>query len=82
MQRMGSLAMTKEEIQRINELARKSREQGLTELELAEQQRLRQEYLRLVRQNFEQTLQQVVWVDEDGNQIPVKKKTPDLKQKS
>ena len=74
--------MTKEEIQRINELARKSREQGLTELELAEQQRLRQEYLRLVRQNFEQTLQQVVWVDEDGNQIPVKKKTPDLKQKS
>ena len=71
--------MTNEEIKRINELARKSREQGLTELELAEQKRLRQEYLRLVRQNFERTLQQVVWVDEKGNPIPAKKKVPEPK---
>ena len=72
-------SMDQKKIQRINELAYKAKHQGLTELELAEQQRLRQEYLYLVRQNFERTLQQVVWVDEKGNQIPAKKRPPTQK---
>ena len=37
--------MTKEKIARINELAHKSKNGGLTEAEKAEQQVLRQEYL-------------------------------------
>ena len=40
--------MLDERIKRINELARKSREQGLTEEEKAEQQQLRQEYIKAV----------------------------------
>ena len=37
--------MTKEKINRINELARKAKQAGLTEEERAEQHALRQEYL-------------------------------------
>lgn len=37
--------MTKQEIDRINELGRKARTQGLTDAEKAEQQALRQAYL-------------------------------------
>ena len=37
--------MTPEKISRINALARKSKAEGLTEAEKAEQQALRQEYL-------------------------------------
>ncbi|MFR5110259.1 MAG: DUF896 domain-containing protein [[Clostridium] leptum] len=41
--------MTPEAIQRINELARKAKAQGLTPEEAQEQKRLRQEYLDSVR---------------------------------
>lgn len=37
--------MTQEKIDRINFLARKKKEQGLTEEELSEQARLREEYI-------------------------------------
>ena len=39
-------------IQRINELARKSKAEGLTETEKKEQQLLRQEFLAAVRKNL------------------------------
>ena len=44
--------MTPEAIQRINELARKAKAQGLTPEEAQEQKRLRQEYLDSVRKNL------------------------------
>jgi len=61
-------------LQRINELARKSREVGLTEEEKQEQARLRQEYLADFRAGFEQQLQNTYIMDEDGNKTPLKRK--------
>ncbi len=61
-------------LKRINELARKSREQGLSEEEKAEQQTLRQEYLKKFRQGMENTLNSVYIMDENGNKRKVEKK--------
>ncbi|NLI91335.1 MAG: DUF896 domain-containing protein [Peptococcaceae bacterium] len=56
--------MTHEErIQRINELAKKSRSEGLTHEEAEEQKILRQEYLAVFRQNFKQQLDSIKFVD-------------------
>ena len=41
--------MTPEKIKRINELAKKAREQGLTQQEKAEQAALRQEYVQAMK---------------------------------
>jgi uncharacterized protein YnzC (UPF0291/DUF896 family) len=51
-------------IQRINELARKSKAEGLTEAEVAERDRLRKEYLANFRNNFRQQLDQIEFTDE------------------
>ena len=67
--------MEKSKIDRINELARKSKtEEGLTEEEKAEQFRLRREYIAEWRQATEQTLNNVYIVDEQGNEHKLKKK--------
>ena len=60
-------------IKRINELAKKSREQGLTEEEKAEQAKLRAQYIAAFRAGTEQTLKSVRIVDKDGNEQPLKK---------
>ena len=67
--------MTKEKINRINELARNAKQAGLTEEEKAEQQSLRQEYLQSIRADLHQTLERVRIVDQDGKAVPVKKRT-------
>lgn len=61
-------------IARINELAKKSREEGLSEIELAEQARLRKEYIAKFRQGMENALSNVYIVDENGNKKKVEKK--------
>lgn len=70
--------MTKESIDRINELARKSKAEGLTEEEKAEQTALRKEYLADIRKSLEATLSNVYFVEEDGSQTPLKKKDDTL----
>lgn len=58
--------MTKEKIDRINELARKSRRlEGLTEAEKAEQAALRQEYRDGVKANLEGQLKNIEIVDKE-----------------
>lgn len=58
--------MTKEKIDRINELARKSRTaEGLTETEKAEQAALRQEYRDGVKANLEGQLKNIEVVDKE-----------------
>lgn len=49
----------KEKLERINELARKSKADGLTSDECEEQQILRKEYLAAFRQQFRQQLDSV-----------------------
>lgn len=61
-------------IERINELARKSREVGLTEEEKLEQKKLRDEYIAAFRGNLKQTLEHTYIVDEKGNKVKVGKK--------
>lgn len=59
--------VTEEKIQRINELARKSRDQGLTEEEKAEQQALRREYVEAMKQSLKSQLDASVVIRPDGS---------------
>lgn len=69
-------------IKRINELANKSKVQGLTEEEKAEQQDLRQEYLRIFRGNMKNTLLNTKVVDKEGTDVtPEKLKSEQKKDK-
>ncbi len=61
-------------LKRINELAKKSREQGLTDEEKSEQAELRQKYIKKFRQDMEKTLSNVYIVDENGNKKKVENK--------
>ncbi len=61
-------------LEKINALARKSRAEGLTDSEKEEQQKLRQAYLKLFRQNMENTLESVYILDENGNEKKIEKK--------
>ncbi|MCH5157207.1 MAG: DUF896 domain-containing protein [Clostridiales bacterium] len=67
--------MLEDKIQRINELARKSKTpEGLTEEEKQEQQRLRQEYIAEWRQGVVQVLDNTYIMDEKGNKHKLPKK--------
>ena len=67
--------MLEEKIQRINELARKSKTpEGLTEEEKAEQKQLRQEYIAEWRQGVVQVLDNTYVMDENGVKRKLEKK--------
>ena len=67
--------MIKEKIDRINELAHKSRTpQGLTEAELVEQAVLRKEYIADWRASLESQLENTYIVDACGNKQKLQKK--------
>ncbi|MED9820981.1 MAG: DUF896 domain-containing protein [Christensenellales bacterium] len=66
--------MEHEQIERINELARKKKTVGLTEAEAEEQALLRAQYLREFRANMEATLQAVRVEQADGSYKPLVKK--------
>ena len=58
--------MDNSKIQRINELARKSKANGLSVEEKAEQASLRAEYLAAVRRNFKAQLDSIEYIDNSG----------------
>jgi uncharacterized protein YnzC (UPF0291/DUF896 family) len=58
--------MTDEKIQRINDLYRKSKAEGLTDEEKKEQQLLRKEFIASVRGNLVSQLNAIDVVDADG----------------
>ena len=66
--------MTPEKISRINALAHKSKAEGLTEAEKAEQQALRQEYLADVKANFRSQLSHIEIQEPDGTVHKLAKK--------
>lgn len=69
--------MEQSKIDRINQLARKSRtEAGLTQEEKAEQAALRQEYVAAVRANLTAQLNSTVIQYPDGTRKKLKKKKP------
>ncbi|MDY4592368.1 MAG: DUF896 domain-containing protein [Eubacteriales bacterium] len=61
-------------INRINELAKKSKTVGLTEEEKQEQARLRQEYIDGFKRNLRAQLDNCYVLDEQGNKTKLKKK--------
>ena len=65
--------MEKEKIARINELAKKSKSQGLTPEEAAEQKALREEYIRDFRASFGGILDNTVIERPDGSREKLKK---------
>ena len=65
--------MEQYKIDRINELARKSKLQPLTQEELDEQKALREEYLAGVRAMLRGTLDNTVVQTPDGTRTPLKK---------
>ena len=69
--------MTEKKINRINTLARKSKTEGLTEEEKAEQAKLRREYIDSVKANLVSQLENTYIVDKDGK----KKKVTNKKNK-
>lgn len=69
--------MTKEEIARINELAKKKKMTGLTAEEEAEQQKLRRAYIDAFRAGLRSQLDNTVIVQPDGTRRKLTKKTTD-----
>ena len=59
--------MNENKLGRINELARKSKAEGLTETELAEQAQLRREYIESVRMNLRGQLNNIDIKEKDGS---------------
>jgi len=66
--------MEQSKIDRINELARKNKTEGLSEAERAERDALRREYIDSVVGNLKGQLDHVYYVDEKGNKTKLQKK--------
>ena len=69
--------ITQEKIDRINFLARKSKAEGLTEAEKAEQEKLRREYIDAYKASLRAQLDNTVVVRPDGS----KERLSDKKKK-
>ena len=66
--------MDQKKIDRINELAKKAKAEGLTEAEVQERAALRREYIDSVVGNLKGHLDKTYFVDEKGNKEKLKKK--------
>lgn len=65
--------VTQEQINRINELARKSKAEGLSEEEKAEQAKLRRIYIDSFKESLVGQLENTYIVDEKGNKKKVQR---------
>jgi uncharacterized protein YnzC (UPF0291/DUF896 family) len=65
--------LSKDKMQRINELSRKSKQTELSKEEKIEQKKLREEYLQVFRKSFVQDLHGVTFVDPNGNDVTPEK---------
>lgn len=66
--------MENKKLDRINALAKKAREEGLTEEEKIEQKKLREEYIAEYRRGLEIQLENMYVLDKDGNERKLSKK--------
>ncbi|WP_261133759.1 DUF896 domain-containing protein [Bacillus sp. Marseille-Q3570] len=65
--------LSKQKIDRINELAQKAKNEGLNKKEQEEQQKLRKEYLEAFRGGFKNQLRSIKVVDPEGNDVTPEK---------
>lgn len=65
--------LSKDKIARINELSNKSKTGTLTSKEQAEQQQLREEYLKSFRSSMKKTLKGVTVIDPNGQDVTPEK---------
>ncbi|WP_312649201.1 DUF896 domain-containing protein [Aminipila sp.] len=63
--------LSKEKIDRINELAKKSKRVGLTDVEKEEQQTLRKEYLTKFRESFRNQLSNIEIVEDVEEDVEI-----------
>ncbi|SFD78582.1 Uncharacterized protein YnzC, UPF0291/DUF896 family [Lentibacillus persicus] len=75
------LMISNEKLERINQLAKKSKEEGLTLKEQTEQKELRQEYLQNVRSSFKNQFKSMTVKDPEGNDV-TPQKVRDLQNKN
>jgi uncharacterized protein YnzC (UPF0291/DUF896 family) len=73
--------MEKVKLDRINELARKSKAEGLTDAEKEEQKALRTEYILEFRASFRAQLDNTVVRYPDGSEERLSDKNPNFKKK-
>ena len=66
--------MISEKIQRINELAKKAKAEGLTPDEVQERDALRREYINEFRQSLISQLDNTYIMDEQGNKTKLERK--------
>ena len=66
--------MEQYKIDRLNELARKHKAQGLSEEEFAEREVLRREYIDSVKSSLRGHLDRTYFVDENGGKSKLRKK--------
>ena len=71
--------MEQKKIDRINELARKKKQDGLTAEELEEQAQLRREYIDSFKSSMRSQLDNLVVIDQEGNKMSVKEANRKLK---
>lgn len=65
--------ITPEKLERINQLAKKAKKDGLTDIETAEQKTLRAEYLENVRSSFTNQFKGMTVIDPEGNDVTPEK---------
>ncbi len=65
--------LTQDQLQRLNELAKKKKTDGLTPDETKEQQNLREAYLEAFRSGMKQTIENLTVVDPNGNDVTPEK---------
>ena len=70
------MPVTQKQIDRINQLARKSKTEGLTPAEREEQARLRRLYIDAVKASLVGQLEHTYIVDERGNKRKLPRKNP------
>lgn len=65
--------ITKEKLERINKLAKKAKNEGLTKKEKLEQQSLRKEYILNMRKSFTNQFKSMTVIDPEGNDVTPEK---------
>ena len=68
------MGITENDIKRINELYNKSKAEGLSDEEKAEQKKLREDYVAAIKGNIRSQLENIKVVDENGNKVDLKRR--------